>query len=212
MGDVYKIDNITVTKKGRYALFCGGEFLFSLDEETYLKHHIKVGSEFPGEELESLRAASDYFAAKNKALLLLGYRDHSKKELIDKLKRKFDEKTSELAVEKMCELSLVDDAEFAKKLCREMIEQKGASKRAAEQKLYEKGVARDIIETTLSLYKDDECDAIRMIVEKKYLLKLRDREKRALVFAALARKGFKASDIKTVLCEYSENDGEEFNG
>ncbi|NLC78306.1 MAG: regulatory protein RecX [Ruminococcaceae bacterium] len=213
MDATVKIEKITVTKKGRYALFCGGEFLFSVDEETFIKHHIKEGSVLTREELECLRAASDYFSAKNKALELLGYRDHSRKELTDKLKRKFDEETSRLAVEKMCELRLVDDREFARKLAAELIEGRGQSKRAAAQKLYEKGVAKELIEEALAEYEDDETDAIRALVEKKYMTKLADKDKRQTVFASLMRRGFKSENIKEVLREfpYKETEDEYFD-
>ncbi len=210
MGEAVVINKITVTKKGRYALFCGGEFLFSIDEETLLKHHIKEGTELKREELERLRAASDYFSAKNKALELLGYRDHSKKELTDKLKRRFDEQTARLAVEKMCELKLLDDREFARKLCAELIELRGKSKRAAAQKLYEKGVSREISEQTLAEYEDDETEAIRELVKKKYLDKLADRDKRAGVYAALMRRGFRSENIREVLNELSSNEESEY--
>ncbi len=210
MGAEVRIDRITVTKKGRYALFCDGEFLFSVDEETFLKHHIKEGVTLEREELERLRAASDYFSAKNKALELLGYRDHSKKELTDKLRRRFDEETARLAVEKMCELRLIDDREFARKLCAELIELRGQSKRAASQKLYEKGVSREISEAALAEYEDDETDAIRELVNKKYLAKLSDKEKRASVYAALIRRGFRSENIREVLDELSDNEESEY--
>lgn len=198
----YTISRITVTKKGRYALFCGGDFLFSVDEETYLRHHLKEGMTLDREELFSLRAASDYFAAKNKALDYLGLRDHSRKELTDKLCRRFDRETALLAVEKMEELGLLDDGRYAEKLAEELLTRQGKSLRAAAQKLAEKGVARDIAAEVLEPYKEKgEQEALRALVDKKYRRKLADPANRDNVIAALARRGFSLGDVKAVLAD-----------
>ncbi|MEA4911409.1 MAG: regulatory protein RecX [Oscillospiraceae bacterium] len=206
MADSVEITDITITRKGRYALFCDGEFAFSLDEETYLKSHVRVGAQLTPQELTSLRAASDYFAAKSKALDYLSYRDHSEKELRDKLARKFDPDTGAQAVARMRELGLVDDAAFAEKLAEELIARKYCSKRAAAAKLREKGVDKALIAETLAAYDDDERPVIRAVVERKYALKLRDPAKRASVFAALARLGFRGGDIRAVFGEYGDDE------
>lgn len=209
MADSVKITDITITKKGRYALFCDGEFAFSLDEEIYLKSHVRIGAQLSEAELDSLRAASDYNAAKSKALDYLSYRDHSEKELRGKLARKFDPDTGDKAVARMRELGLVNDEAYAEKLAEELIERKFYSKRAAAAKLYEKGVDKQIAAQALSIYDDDERPALRAIVERKYAAKLREPAKRATVFAALARLGFRSGDIRAVLGEYAADEDEE---
>ncbi|MEA5050252.1 MAG: RecX family transcriptional regulator [Oscillospiraceae bacterium] len=210
MDGAVKITDITVTKKGRYALFCDGEFQFSLDEETYLKSGVKIGAEMTPGELQALRAASDYAAAKNKALDYLAYRDHTEKELRGKLARKFDPETGAQAVSRMRELGLVDDAAYAEKLAEELIVRRFCSKRAAAAKLYEKGVDRQTVAETLAVYDDDEQPSIRAVVERKYAQKLGDPAKRAAVFAALARLGFRSGDIRAVLGEYAADREAEF--
>ncbi len=209
MDGAVKITDITVTKKGRYALFCDESFAFSLDEESYLKSRVRIGDELTQADLQALREQSDYFSAKNKALDYLSYREHSEKELRDKLLRRFDEHTSAQAIGRLKELGLVDDAAFAKKYAQELIERRRLSKRAAAAKLYEKGIPKELSNEALAAYEDDERSAIRAVVERKYRAKLRDADKRKNVFAALARLGFKTADIREVLSAYAgADDGE----
>ncbi len=202
------ITEIRMTKKGRYALFCDEGFLFSVDDETLLRHGIKKGSVLDGEELALVRAASDYQRAKNKALDLLGRRDHSKSELVKKLERTFDEHTSKLAVERVCELGLVDDRAFARRYADELSTLRGMSARAVRAKLYEKGVSREIVDEVMGELDVSDADSLRGLVQKKYLRKLAGENGYRLTFAALVRRGFSASDVKAVLREFSDTDTE----
>ncbi len=206
-----KITEIKETKKGRYALFCADGFLFSVDDETLLRHHIAVGKILSDEEIQLVRASSDYQRAKNKALDLLGIRDHAENELYRKLCRTFDEHTSALAVSRVKELGLLNDEQFAKKYSQELIERKGMSRASVKAKLYEKGVGREYISELFSEAPDDETDSIRAVVQKKYINKLRNPKGRELVFAALMRRGFSSRDIKAVLSEYDCEVYEEYD-
>ncbi|MEG2634343.1 MAG: RecX family transcriptional regulator, partial [Oscillospiraceae bacterium] len=146
------ITEIKQTKRGRYALFCADGFMFSIDEDTVARHHVKKGMQLENEQLMQIRAASDFQKAKNKALDLLSMRDHSEYELRQKLMKTYDEDTAALAVQKVSELKLTDDGTFARRYASELIESKGQSRRAAAQKLREKGISREIIEQTLTKY------------------------------------------------------------
>ncbi|MEG1384403.1 MAG: RecX family transcriptional regulator [Oscillospiraceae bacterium] len=195
------ITEIKQTKRGRYALFCADGFMFSIDEDTVARHHVKKGMQLENEQLMQIRAASDFQKAKNKALDLLSMRDHSEYELRQKLMKTYDEDTAALAVQKVSELKLTDDGTFARRYASELIESKGQSKRAAAQKLREKGISREIIEQTLTKYGDDETQQLLELVKKKYRVKLEKENGRKSVFAALMRKGFSSRDIKSVLNE-----------
>lgn len=195
MGTV-RITDIKLTKKGRYALFCGEAFLFSVDELTLLNHRIQIGCELDDDALALARRDSDYYKAYTKALDFLAIRDHSEKELRDKLMRKFDEHTAQMAIDKMRELHYICDESFAQKYAAELIEKKGASKREAQQKLWQKGMARETIESALSVYDDDEAVQIQALIEKKYSTKLAEKNGTKKVFGALLRRGFTARDVR----------------
>ena len=176
--------------------------MFSIDEETLLRHHIKEGVTLSFEQLERVRAASDYGRARNKALELLGSREHGETELYRKLCRTFDEDTSSLVVARMRELDLVDDRRFAAQYARELVDRKNAGKTAVRAKLMEKGVPRDVIADVLDELSVDESAALRVLIEKKYKNKLADDKGRKQTIAALARRGFSLRDIRSAMDDF----------
>ncbi|MBQ9959628.1 MAG: regulatory protein RecX [Oscillospiraceae bacterium] len=205
------LTEIKVTKKGRYALFCAGEFLFSVDEETLLRHHLKEGMYLDGEQWLQIRAASDYQRAKDRAFTYLSMRDHSERELYDKLKKNFDSHTAASTVSRLKELQLLDDSAFGEKLAAELA-RKGKSRAEAKLKLQEKGIDREEIEGLLEQHfpTETERDAIRTLVAGKYRLKLQKENGRQTVAAALLRRGFKSGDVRAVLSEFTSQEEESF--
>ena len=53
-----KITRISQTRKGRIALFAGEEFLFSVDDETYVTRRLAEGMVLDEAELDELRQCS----------------------------------------------------------------------------------------------------------------------------------------------------------
>ena len=139
------LSEIKQTKKGRYALFFDDQFYFSVDEEVLVKHHLKADACFSDSEIEILKKESDYNKAKEKAFRILSIRDHSEKELYDKLLKDYDEHTSAAIVSKFCELGLLDDDEFAR-IYFEQLMRKGKSFTEARYKLMQKGISRETID------------------------------------------------------------------
>ena len=100
-----KITDIRPRRKGLSAVYIDGEYALSLDTQTLLEHRIDIGREFDDEELHDLIESSNERRAKEKALWLISYRSHSKKELRDKISRTCDRQSAEKAVERMEELT-----------------------------------------------------------------------------------------------------------
>lgn len=201
-----EITDIKMTKKGRYALFCGKEFLFSIDEDTYVSFGIKKGIDLTEEELTELRKRSDYRKAVDKAFSFLGVRDHSEYELFSKLLRNFDEETAGQAVGRIKELGYLDDRAFAERYRDELLRKK-SSITEVRRKFSEKRISREITDDVLGMIEDDEKSIIRELIDKKYLRKLTAEDGRQKVYASLMRKGFRSSDITAVLNELGETDG-----
>lgn len=82
--------------------------------------------------------------------------------------------------------------------------QSGISPREAESKMFLKGIDRATAKAALQMFEVDEQSQIKLVINKRYRTKLENAENIPKVFAALQRKGFKYSDIKKVLSEYSE--------
>ena len=94
-----EITAIEPRRKRLSQLYLDGEPAVKVDTETLLKARWKVGMEISDEELHGLLQESETRRAKEKALYLLEYRSHSKKELADKISRTTSREAAEAAVE-----------------------------------------------------------------------------------------------------------------
>lgn len=199
-----RLTQIKETKKGRLALFLDGEFVFSLDEDTFAGASLHEGDDLEPWQVEELRKQSDTRRALDKAMDYLSLRDHAAGELYQKLCRKFDEHSAAYAVARAGELGLLDDAGFARRRAAELL-RKRKSRREILRDLAAKGIDRDTAAQAVeALYdsgedgEDPEEAAARALVERQYAAKLAA-DKRDQVAAALARRGFSHAIIRTVL-------------
>lgn len=200
------ITDITPKRKGLSAIYIDGEFALKLDTETVLASRFSAGSEITDEELKSLIDSSNEKRAKERALWLISYRDHSKKELEEKVRRASDDDSARKAVERMEELGLVNDEKFARRYAEELINVKHLSVRGARYKLTEKGIDRDLADSILEELDPDPREHIQIIIDKKYSRALSDEKGKRRCISALQRMGYSWSDINAVLGEYSEDD------
>lgn len=197
------ITAIEPRRKSLSAIYIDGEFALKLDTETVLSERLKVGTEIDDERLLELIKTSDARRAKEKALWLISYRDHSEGELRQKLSKDYGEEAVDKAVERLMELRLINDENFAKKYA-ESLSQKHLSQRQIQQKLRLKGIDKDLSAETVEDLNLDEKEDIRALIEKKYIRKLSDEADLRRTVAALQRRGFNYSDIKAVINEFRE--------
>ena len=192
-------------RKAMCALYLDGEFVMNLDARTLIENRFDVGREIDDEDLHEIIKLSNERRAKEKALWLISYRDHSKKELTDKIKRTSDEESAEKAVERMEELGLVNDELYAQRYAHKLIFSKHMSKNAVVFELARKGIDRDVAEEILDNIEVDESQQIREIIDKKYR-NLNDEKVKRRAVSALQRLGYRWDDIRCVLDEYIEED------
>lgn len=193
-----KITDIRPRRKGLSAVYIDGEYALSLDTQTLLEHRINIGRELDDEELHDLIESSNERRAKEKALWLISYRSHSKKELRDKIRRTCDRQSAEKAVERMEELGLVNDRDYAERCAQTLIFTKHMSKRGAAMELRRKGIESEIIDEVLGDIEVDEREQIQAVIERKYP-KIGDEKIRRRAVAALQRLGYGWDDIKAVI-------------
>ena len=65
-------------RKAMCALYIDGEYVMNLDARTVIENRFDVGREIDDEELHEIIRLSNERRAKEKALWLISYRDHSK--------------------------------------------------------------------------------------------------------------------------------------
>ena len=180
-----------------------------LDKDVCAEHSLMTDMEIDSGELENLKFQSDYVRAKARALWYLDRMDYSEKALFDKLTQKgFEKKAASAVVAKLVELGLLDDRRFGERLCEKLLTS-GSSKRAAMQKMYQKGLPYDLCRELLEENDTNEEDAILKLIEKKYAQKLGDKENYQKVYAALVRRGFSYGDVSRALKKYLEDFSED---
>ena len=199
------ITDIQPRRKRLSQLFIDGEAAVKVDTETWLRSGLCVGDEIDDERLHRLLQDSAAHRAHEKALYLLEHRAHSKKELADKIARaEFDRDAANAAADRMEELGLVDDEQYARRLAQELFERRKFGARRVRQELQQKGIDAGIISLVLEEFSpetDENAEKIRDIVERKYPAAWEDEKVRRRAVAALQRYGYKLDDIFTVLRE-----------
>ena len=185
-------------RKQMCALFIDGEYVMNLDAQTLIENRFDVGREIDDDELKDIIDKSNERRAKEKALWLISYRSHSKKELFDKLKRSFDEASAQKAVDRMEELGLINDEEFAKLYARKLVNGKKMSVKAAEFELYRKGIDKITAEQGLGELEYDPQTQIIEFITKKYK-NINDEKIKRRAVAALQRKGYSWEEIKQAI-------------
>jgi regulatory protein len=147
----------------------------------------------------------------DRALKLLGFRARSVAELRRHLLRKGEPAADvEAAIERLRDQKYLDDADFARQFARTKLLAAGASRRRIVQELSRRGVTRDVADEAIEQLRDadgvDPAAAIRRVAEKKWrsLARFDDFTRRRRLYAFLARRGFDADEIKTVMTALGE--------
>ena len=199
------ITAIEPRRKAMSALYLDGEYVMNLDTRTLIENRFDVGKDIDDEDLHEIIRLSNERRAKEKALWLISYRDHSKKELADKIKRTCDEESADKAVERMEELGLVNDESYALHYAQKLIFTKHMSKNAVVYELARKGIDKQLAAEILDEIEVDSIEQIRIIIDKKYK-NISDEKIRRRAVAALQRLGYRWDEIKGVIEEYAEDD------
>lgn len=193
------ITKIEKSKKGNIWIYADNNYLTSLSPEVFLKSKLKVGDYIDEEILKKINADSDRHKAKEKALRLLSFRAHSKKELENKIKLSSTDESAQHAVNKMEELGLVNDLEFSKAYAKELSCLKYYSINRIKYELLKKGVDKSVISEAIEEIEIDEENNIKKFMQSKRYLCLDDEKVKRRALNALQRLGYSWSQINSVI-------------
>lgn len=185
-------------RKRLVQLFLDGEAAVKVDAETFLRSGLKPGDELTDEELHQLILASDARRANEKALYLLEHRDHSKKELAEKIARTAaSREAAQNAADRMEELGLIDDEAYARRRAKELFERKRYGAMRVRQELRMKGISGELIDELVEEYSGGLAgENIAAILDRKYQGWQQDEKLRRRAFAALQRMGYSYDEIR----------------
>lgn len=141
--------------------------------------------------------------AKKRAMHLLERQDRTEKQLYDKLKQNgYPESCIEEAVSYVKSYHYIDDLRYARNYIRYHQEKKSLQR--LKMDLMRKGVSKEVIEAAIEEeYLFDEKRKIRELLEKKhYSNGTMDENAKRKIYHFLLRRGFKSSDVLSVMREY----------
>ena len=199
-------------KAKKIHIYIDEEYRATVDSDYWYSEKFRNYKEINEEELTELLNSVSFRRAYNKSLDFLSRRPYGTKELIKKLCEKGHEKEfAEKACERLTELRLLNDEEYARILANDLLERKNYSIKRIKQELAFRGIDRDIIENTIDLLDNDPVSRIIILIKKKYINKIGDEKGRKRTVDALLRLGYSYSDIKTALNSISDFEDEYYD-
>ena len=192
-----KITKIESQKKDkhRYNIFLDGEFTFGIYEESLVRYGLRPDDDLSDEKIKEIREYDEFGYGKKTAYSFLAYKQRSRKEIIDKLKKK---KIREEIIERITDLlekqKYLDDTAYAKNYLEDKLNSKPSGKRLIRMKLHEKGIDNEIIDRTINENYTDEKEielAARLV--EKYGKKVKSKDaadKKNKCYRYLISKGF----------------------
>ena len=199
-------------KAKKIHIYIDEEYRATVDSDYWYSEKYRNYKEINEEELTELLNSVSFRRAYNKGLDFLSRRPYGTKELIKKLCEKGHEKEfAEKACERLLELGLLNDEEYARILANDLLERKNYSIKRIKQELGFRGISREIIENTIDLLDNDPVPRIIILIKKKYINKINDEKGRKRTVDALLRLGYSYSDIKSALNSITDFEDEYYD-
>jgi regulatory protein len=196
-----KITKITaqVKQAGRYSVFVDEKYAFSLSDTALLESKLVPGQELSKEELDNWKQASLDDKVLGRALQYAMIRPRSRWEMESYLQRKKAAPALvELILNKLSNLNMLNDLEFARSWVANRRLLRPTSKRKLQQELRAKRVTDEVITEVLDEDETDESDVLKDLVAKKRQ-QTRYKNDDLKLMQYLARQGFNYGDIKSAL-------------
>ena len=181
-----------------------GEFAFALFLETAVRAGLRKGMDLSGLDLSKIAREDEQKYAMDAALSFIAFQMRSRKEVCDKLKqRDVAPETVDLTIGRLEELGYLNDRNYAAQYADELKERMG--KRGIRQKLFEKGIDREIIDETLETL-GDFSDVIRSQADRLFQKygNAGDYKTAQKVIRTLLNRGFDLDEIKNAV-KYMED-------
>ncbi len=187
--------------KGRWlAVLDSGEIL-RLGEGEVADFALYAGRELSSEEAAALQAQAKRSERREKALELLAGKPLSRRELERKLRQwgAGEDETAQLC-DRLEELGYLDDARYAAQVAQHYAA-KGFGVKKLRDELYRRGVPRELWDEALEQVPDPAGD-LDAFLAKKLAGRIPDRQELSRLSAALARRGYRWSDVSDALRRY----------
>ena len=195
-----RIDRIEASKhkRGRVLVFLEDGACLKITEQELLDFGLRKNDDLDEEQLKRLKDAAGVSNVKATAADLIGKRAMSRSALERKLREKGASETeARYASEWLEAIGAINDADYAVLLAQHCARQ-GYGPARVREKLYEKGVPRELWDDALDSL-PDPAESIDRFLEHKLRGNPLDEKEKKRLSDALLRRGFSWSDIKAGL-------------
>ena len=192
-----RIDRIEASKhkRGRVLVFLEDGACLKITEQELLDFGLRAGDELDKPTLDRLKEAAGVSNVKATAADLIGKRAMSRRALERKLQEKgASEAEARYAAEWLEAIGAINDADYAALLVRHCA-QLGYGPARIRDKLYEKGVPRELWEDALDTLPDQSEDVDRFL-RSRLRGGLPDEKEKKRLTDALLRRGFSWGDVR----------------
>lgn len=203
------ITSIQPQKKSRerYSLFHDEAFITGISIDTLIHFNLKKGSLLTSELYSRIEAEEQRRRVREYLLRLLGRRDHARKELETKAKKKgFRLAEITTVIEELHSLGYVNDLAFAEKFISDKMTLQKWGPEKIRYELLKKGIKRDTVQNLLKELPEDlqlEQICVDLVVKRKrhFSRESDSLKRRRKIMAFLQRKGFHFETINRALPE-----------
>ena len=157
-------------------------------------------------ELKKIRSENDLRRAREWALYILDMREHSVKELYDKLIKKYPDEICRTVCSELEEKGILDDRRYAGQLFERYSSKYGRYR--VQNELYRRGIDREIIDEVCEDF-PDKTEQIKAFFSRKYIDKIDDRSAYSKIINAAVRRGYSYSEAAQALNELRQEIEEE---
>ncbi len=194
-------------KRGLVEIALDGVTAARVRRVHYEKCPVEIGVELDLDAYLDRVAAAQFSDGYEAALTSLDFCARSAREIANALRRKgYVEPCVQAVVERLRENGLIDDARYAQRMA-EVQSGRPVGLYAFKRKLRAKGISDDDAEAALSAFDDEQQQAAALTAARQLYRKYQDlpeREARAKLSQALARRGFGWDAIESAVDEVME--------
>ncbi|MBM7843348.1 RecX family transcriptional regulator [Herpetosiphon giganteus] len=189
----------------RVNLYIDSVFALGISLRTLEHQGLYKGKVLSESDWQAIAQAEEVDKAYNAALVFLAARPRSSQEIRTRLrKREFPDEHIDLAIEKLAQIGLVNDAAFARFWVENRQQHRPRGARAIQAELSQKGVQRDLISEVLNELTDQDEEQERAFSVARSALRRYANEPTKMAFSRkmaglLQRRGFGFDTIKPVL-------------
>ena len=182
-------------KRGRVLVFLADGACLKITEQELLDFGLRAGDELDETTLARLKEAAGVSNVKATAADLIGKRAMSRASLEKKLKEKgASEAEARYAAEWLEAIGAINDADYAALLVRHCADL-GHGPARTREKLYEKGVPRELWDEALDQLPDNG-EQIDRFLQSKLRGRMPDEKEKKRLTDALLRRGYSWGDVK----------------